>query len=238
MLLPGFVAAASGYVLFVGLGDWAGIDSFPLSVPGLPAYDGTHLLDLGLAVVIGVVTAVVVVAVHRMATALLAQGQRRFPLPVLLLGGGLCVGLLAQTADLLGANPADVLFSGQASLPAVVASTSVGTLLVLLVAKAVAYAVSLACGFRGGLIFPAVFLGVGIAQFATIAYDVSPTFVVAAGAAAGFAACTRLLLVPIVMAALLIGSDGLDAVPAAVFATAAAWLVATALAKRQGGVGA
>jgi hypothetical protein len=35
MLLPGLVAAAVGYVLFVGLGSWGGLDTAPLAVPGL-----------------------------------------------------------------------------------------------------------------------------------------------------------------------------------------------------------
>jgi len=43
-------------------------------------------------------------------------------MPVLLLGGGLAVGVLAELADVLGANSQDVLFSGQASVPALVAT--------------------------------------------------------------------------------------------------------------------
>jgi hypothetical protein len=35
-LLPGLVAAAIGYVMFVGLGSWGGLNATPLAVPGLP----------------------------------------------------------------------------------------------------------------------------------------------------------------------------------------------------------
>src|SRR4051794_20879957 len=66
-LLPGLVAAAIGYVLFVGLGDWGGLNATALAVPGLPEYSGTHLLDLGLAPVIGVLAAVLIAAVRRLA---------------------------------------------------------------------------------------------------------------------------------------------------------------------------
>jgi H+/Cl- antiporter ClcA len=98
VLLPGFVAAAIGYVLFVGLGDWSGLSSQSLVVPNLPAYNGTHVLDLVVAVVVGLVAAVIVAAVRRSATNLAAEGPRRLGLPVLLVGGGLAVGLTAQTA--------------------------------------------------------------------------------------------------------------------------------------------
>ena len=35
-LLPGFVAAATGYVIFVGFGDWEGLNTPGLVVPNLP----------------------------------------------------------------------------------------------------------------------------------------------------------------------------------------------------------
>jgi H+/Cl- antiporter ClcA len=56
-LLPGFAAAAVGYLIFVGLGDRGGLDAPGLAVPDLPAYEGTHLVDLALAVIVGVAAA-------------------------------------------------------------------------------------------------------------------------------------------------------------------------------------
>jgi H+/Cl- antiporter ClcA len=126
-----------------------------------------------------------------------------------------------------------VLFSGQASIPALIAESSAGVLLVLVVAKAVAYAISLASGFRGGPIFPALFLGIGVATFAVVWFDVSPTLAVAAGAAAGMAAQTRMLLTSMLFAELLVGLRGVDTIPAAVLAAAAAWMAATALARAR-----
>ena len=38
ILLPGLVAAACGYLIFIGLGDWAGIEATKLHVPNLPDY--------------------------------------------------------------------------------------------------------------------------------------------------------------------------------------------------------
>ena len=229
-LLPGLVAAAVGYLLFVGLGDWGGLDAVALQVPGLPVYEGTHLLDLVVAVVVGVLTALLVLAIRRAAARLEGLGPR-WGMPALLLGGALAVGVLAQLADVLGGNSQDVLFSGQASVPAVVAEDSAGVLLVVLAAKAMAYAICLGCGFRGGPVFPAIVLGIGLATFAVIAFDVSPTLAVAVGAGAGTAAGTGLLISPLLFAALLVGTDGLDAIPAAVLAVAAAWLTARALTR-------
>jgi len=233
-LLPGFVAAAVGYLIFVGLGDWGGLNAPGLVVPDLPLYEGTHLLDLLVAIAVGVATAVVVVAINRAATRLEGEGGGRLGMVAFLIAGGFAVGLIALVADGLGTDSQDVLFSGQASIPALIAETSTGVVLLLIVAKALAYAVSLACGFRGGPIFPAIFLGIGLATLPVVWFDVSPTLAIAVGAAAGTAAQTRLLLSSMLLATLLVGSQGLDAVPAAVLAAAAAWIARTALDQRHG----
>jgi H+/Cl- antiporter ClcA len=228
-LLPGLVAAAVGYLLFVGLGDWGGVNTTALAVPGLPVYHGTHLFDLLVAVVVGVLAAVVVTAVRRAGGTLEGLGAAPRRMPLVLLAGGLAVGVLAMLADALGADSQDVLFSGQAGVPHIVAEDSAGIVLVVLAAKALAYGVSLGCGFRGGPIFPAIFLGVALAMLPVIAFDVSPTLAVAVGAGGGMAAGTKLLFSPLLLAGLLAGRPGLDAIPAAVLAIAAAWLTVAAL---------
>ena len=229
VLLPGFVAAAVGYVIIIGFGDWGGLEVPGIAVPSLPPYEGTHVTDLLLAVVVGVVAAIVVVVVRILATRVAGDGRERLGMPALLVTGGLAVGVLAVLADALGASSQDVLFSGQSSVPTLVAEDSTSIVFVLLAAKALAFAVCLGCGFRGGFIFPAIFLGIGLATLAVIWFDISPTWAIAAGAAAGMAAMSRLLLSSILFAALLTGTAGLDAVPAAVLAAAAAWITATAL---------
>ena len=227
VLLPGLVAAGIGYLVFVGFGDWGGLEAPGLVVSDLPLYDGVHLLDLVVAVVIGVVGALVVLVARR-AGERVHELDGALGLPALLLGGGLAVGLLAELGGQLGADPLDILFSGQASLNAVT-SSSTKIVLVLLVAKLLAYAVSLGCGFRGGPVFPAIFLGVALASLTVVVFDVSPTLAIAVGAAAGTAAQTRLLITPVLLAAVLVGTQGTDAVPAAVLASAAAWLTMAAI---------
>ena len=234
VLLPGFVAAAVGYLVFLGVGPYTGAPAPGLQVPDLPAYVGTSVPDLIIAIVVGVVTAALIVAINGAAKRVAAlqdgrQGDRGVGLVAALLLGGLAVGALAQLATVFGVAPDDVLFSGQASIPALVSESSLSALVVLVIAKAAAYVVSLATGFRGGPIFPAVFLGVGVAAFAVELFGTSPTFAIAIGCAAGMAAQTRLVVTSMLFAALLVGSGGFDAIAGAVFATVASWLTVQAL---------
>src|SRR6187401_2260637 len=228
VLLPGFVAAGVGYLVFVGFGNWGGLGAPGLVVSDLPLYDGVHLLDLVVAVVIGVLGALVVLVARRGGERVEGVGGR-LGLPALLLGGGLAVGLLAELGGRLGADPMDILFSGQTSLNAVTSAGSTKIVLILLVGKLLAYVVSLGCGFRGGPVFPAIFLGVALASLTVVVFDVSPTLAVAVGTAAGAAAQTRLLITPVLLAAVLVGTQGTDAIPAAVLASAAAWLTMAAI---------
>jgi H+/Cl- antiporter ClcA len=236
MLLPGLVAAAVGYVLFVGLGDWGGLSTTGLAVPGLPAYQGTYVVDLLLAIVVGVATSLLMEPVRMAAKRVftIAPDIRSPRALWVLLAGGVAVGLLAETARLLGADSQDVLFSGQSAVPDVVAEQSATVVLVLLVTKAVGYAICLGCGFRGGPVFPAIFLGIALATFAVIGLDRSPTWAVAVGAAAGMTAGTGLIFSAMLFAMLLVGGIGLDALPAAVLASVAAWIVKTSLERKAG----
>ena len=114
----------------------------------------------GWALAIGLVAPFIGRGISILAIAIRARVEPRMVLlmPVLgLLIGGLAIGF-SEATD----HPAsDVLFSGQDQLPDVVsnaASWSVGALLLLMLCKALAYAISLST-FRGGPVFPAMFIG-------------------------------------------------------------------------------
>lgn len=225
-LLPGLVAAAVGYVLIIGLGSWGGLDTAGLSVGDLPTYTGTHLLDLVLAIVVGVLAAATISPVRALAIRVdqrIPHGNRRAML-VGLLAGGAAVGVIAWVATELGGVSNEVLFSGQAAVPEIITEGSVGILLIVLAAKALGYAISLGCGFRGGPVFPAIFIGVTIATLCVALFDLSPTWAVAVGAAAGMTSGTGLVFSSLLFSLLLVGTEGLDALPAAVLAAVAAWL--------------
>jgi len=226
-MLPGLVAAAIGYVLFVGFGSWGGLNEAGLSVPNLPVYDGVRPGDLVLAVVVGVLIALLMPAVRRLATFVQAAAVRRRAL--VLLAGGAAVGVLAELSRLLGANSQDVLFSGQSSVPTIVAESSAKVVLITLLAKAIGYGICLGCGLRGGPVFPAIFLGIAIASFAVIWFNASPTWAIAVGAAAGMTAGTNLIVSGLLFSELLVGINGVNTIPATVLAGSAAWLTARAL---------
>ena len=230
-LLPGLVASAVGYLIFIGLGDWGGVSSAGLTVPSLPDYHGTSLRDLVVALLVGVVAAVVVTAAKQFGATIMARTQRLGVVVPLLLGG-LILGALALGVRALGGDSQDELFSGQASLPVLAAETSVGALVILLAAKAIGFAVSVGAGFRGGPVFPPMFLGVAVAMIPAVLLGMSPTLALAVGAAAGMAAAVRLLFSPVLFAILLVGDAGQDTVSAAVLASVAAWLTTIALQRK------
>jgi H+/Cl- antiporter ClcA len=102
----------------------------------------------------------------------------------------------------------------------------------ILVTKAVAYAVCLGAGFRGGPVFPSIFIGTAAALLIGLPFGMSTTAVLAIGAACGMAAFTRLIFSSLVFVLLLEGTVGLAAIPAAVLAASAAWLVGKTLDSR------
>lgn len=228
-LLPGFVAAGTGALVFTGVAGWSGLHQTNLSIPSLPQYESLRLTDLAWCLLMAVVVAALVVALRHLAHGLAAQSV--LGPSGLLIAAGLVVGALAVAFRAAADRPVDlVLFSGQAELPAVIAEGSAGVLFLLVVVKGLAYALSLGAGFRGGPVFPAIAIGVAAAM---VAADVLPglhtTPAVAAGIAAGTTAVLRIPFTAVLLVSLLMGPSALDVAPIAVLAAAMAWLVATVL---------
>jgi H+/Cl- antiporter ClcA len=226
-MLPALASSAVSYLLITGLGTWSGLPIAGLVMGDLPTYNAVLLADMPAAVVVGVVMAVLALGMRRLAGALAGSEARIGRLP-LLLGSGFAIVLLAWAAGLAGANPLDVLFSGQTSITPLLQASG-GTLVALALAKALAYVVSLGGGFRGGAIFPAVFIGVAVADVGVIAFGMSPTVAIAIGTAASTAAMTRLLVSSVLFAGLLVGRAGLETIPVATIAAVAAWLTSAGL---------
>jgi H+/Cl- antiporter ClcA len=228
-LLPGFVAAGTGAVVFTGVAGWSGLHQTNLALPSLPAYESLRLTDLAWCLLMAVVVSMLVVALRHLAHGIAAQSILG---PAgLLVVAGLVVGSLAVVFRASADRPVDlVLFSGQAELPDIVAEGSAGVLILLVVTKGLAYALSLGAGFRGGPVFPAIALGVATAM---VAADLLPglhtTPAVAAGIAAGTTAVLKVPFTAVLLVSLLVGASAFDVAPIAVLAAATAWLVATAL---------
>jgi chloride channel protein, CIC family len=228
-LLPGFVAAGTGAVVFTGVAGWDGLHQTNLALPSLPAYETLRLTDLAWCLLMAAVIAIVIVGIRHLAHGISAQST--LSPTALLVVAGLAVGALAVTFRATADRPIDlVLFSGQAELPDVVAEGSAWVLVLLVAAKGLAYALSLGAGFRGGPVFPAIAIGVAAGMFAA---DVLPgldtTPAVATGIAAGTTAVLRVPFTAVLLVSLLMGASAFDVAPIAVLAAAVAWLVATVL---------
>lgn len=228
-LMPGFVAAGTGALVFTGVASWQGLHQQSLSLPSLPPYESVRISDLVWCLPVAAVIAAVVVALRHLAHRVAARSTRA-PAAVLV-AAGVGVGALAVIFRATADRPVDlVLFSGQTELPAVVAEGSAGVLLLLVIAKGLAYALSLGAGFRGGPVFPAITLGVATAMVASnffASFHTTPA--VAIGIAAGTTVVLRVPFTAVLLATLLMGSSAFDVAPIAVLAAAVAWLIATAL---------
>jgi H+/Cl- antiporter ClcA len=228
-LLPGFVAAGTGAIVFTGVAGWSGLHQVNLSLPSLPQYESLRLTDLAWCLLMAVVVSVLIVAIRHLAHGVAAQSV--VGPAALLVVAGLAVGALAVVFRATADRPVDlVLFSGQNELPAVIAEGSAGVLVLLVVAKGLAYALSLGAGFRGGPVFPAIALGVAAAMAAAnVLPGLHTTPAVAAGIAAGTTAALRVPFTAVLLVSLLMGPSAFDVAPIAVLAAAVGWLVAFAL---------
>ncbi len=231
VLVPGLLAAGVGSLIFIGLGHWTGLGTFSLAIPDLPRLGTLTADEFGWALVIGVAAAVLGSAIRWLALVLRPHVQRRILLATPIAGlavAGLAIGYAAGT----GKGFSDVLFSGQNALgPLLVhsASYTVGALLLLLACKGAAYAVSLS-GFRGGPVFPAMFAG----AVGGVALSHLPGLPPVAGAAMGIGAmCAVMLRLPmtsVLLATVLLTSDGLAVMPVVIVAVVVAYVASARLA--------
>jgi H+/Cl- antiporter ClcA len=231
VLVPGLLAAGIGSLIFLGLDAWTGLGTFSLAIPDLPAAGQLSLAEFGWAVGIGLAAACLGTAIRALALFLRPHVERRLLLvmPVL----GLVIALLAIAyAAITGKSSSDVLFSGQTALPHLIAGGagySVGALALLLACKGLAYGVSLS-GFRGGPVFPAIFLGAagGLALSHLPGLPLAPA--VGMGIGAMSAVMLRLPLTSVLLATLLLLSDGLAIMPLVIVAVVVAYVVSARLA--------
>lgn len=215
-LLPVMVAMGFGYMIQVGVGDWNGVGQSQLQVPGLPAYETLQGIDLLMALVVGLVSALFAVLAVEAGTRY--QARVRNPLVGLLVAAGIIAAAAVAARAITGESVDLVLFSGQSAIGSALSVTSVAALLVIAVAKTIGYTVSLGGGFRGGMVFPAVFLGVVVATGASLLVTSSNlSALAAAGIAAAVSGVLRLPFTGVLLALLLCASAGLAVTTPAIF---------------------
>lgn len=228
--LPGLLASGVGALVFVGLDSWTGLGTFSLALTSVPPATDPTVATMLWALPIGVACAVLGWLIRWIGLSLrpVVHVNRVLVTTVL----GLAIGSTAMVYQLVsGHSCTQVLFSGQDALPELVAdatSYSTGVLVLLAACKTLAYGLSLSA-FRGGPVFPAMFIGavLGVAASELPGMTLAPAIGVGIGAMC--AAMLRLPLTSTLLATLLLGSDGVSVTPQVVVAVAAAFLATTTL---------
>ncbi|MEU0355437.1 ion channel protein [Streptomyces cyaneofuscatus] len=198
--------------------------SFDLS---LPAYSGPHWGDLLSALLIASAGALLgMVVVYAFPVAHRAFRALRYPV-LTLTAGGLVLGLLGALGGHL------TLFKGLEEVKEITADPdgwSAGEFAVMAVVKAAALVVAATCGFRGGRIFPAVFVGVALGLCAHALVDaVPPTLAVSCAVLGVLLAVSRQGWLSLFTAAVLAGDASV--LPMLCAATLPAWLLVTGRAQ-------
>jgi H+/Cl- antiporter ClcA len=228
VLVPGLLCSGVGFLVAVGINSWTGIGKVSLKLSDVPSYAHPEGAAFLWAIGFGVGAAVLGSGIRRLG--LLVRSYVEGRLLILTPAAGLVVAALAMLyTQLTGKADSDVLFSGEESLPTLVRDAdtyTVGTLVLLIVCKGLAYGISLG-SFRGGPVFPSIFIG----GAAGILFSHLPGLPVTAGIAMGMGAMTAVMLrmpmTAVLLASLLLGSDGIVAMPLVIVAVVVAF-VATA----------
>ncbi len=231
VLVPGLLASGIGSLIFVGLDAWTGLGTFSLAIPGLPHFGAPTLAEFGWAIVVGLAAPAVGLSIRWLGR--WVQGYvRRRRLLLTPLAGLVVGGLAIAYAEGTGKQSSDVLFSGQSSIGPLIthsASFSVGALLLLLACKGLAYGVSLG-SFRGGPVFPAMFIGTA----GGMALSHLPGLPLVAGVAMGIGAMSVVMLTlpltSVLLASVLLFSDGVAVMPLVIVAVVVAYVAAARFA--------
>ena len=228
--LPGLLASGIGALVFVGMNAWTGLGTFSLALPTVPPGLAPTIASLLWAVPVGILGAVLGWAVRWVGLSVRPHVHRnRVRVTVVL---GVLIGLCATAFQVTTGHPfTEVLFSGQDALPELVADAagySLGVLLLLVLFKGIAYGLSLSA-FRGGPVFPAMFIGAALG----IAVSGLPGMELAAAIGTGIGAmCCAMLRLPltsVLLATLLMGSDGLIITPQVIVAVVVSFVVTAVL---------
>ncbi|MGW2178535.1 ion channel protein [Streptomyces sp. NPDC001732] len=200
--------------------------SFDLS---LPPYTRPHWGDLLSAAVIALAGAALgLLAVYAFPYVHRAFRALRHPVLALALGG-LLLGLLGALGGHL------TLFKGLDEVKTLTATPegwSAGEFAAMAVVKTAALLIAATCGFRGGRIFPAVFVGVALGLCAHALVDrVPPALAVTCGVLGVLLAITRQGWLSLFTAAVLVGDSAV--LPILCVASLPAWLLVTGRPQMQ-----
>ncbi|MCB0966400.1 MAG: chloride channel protein [Ilumatobacter sp.] len=161
VLLPSLIGAGIGSIVYLGLGDLTGLSVdayalYPLELADMGDLTAAQIVwTIPLAVVVAAAVFVVVTVGRRIAR--IVAPRQLVWLPVV----GIGVAVLAILFTRTGETSYTVLFSGSKALAPIVErgpALPLATLAWLVVLKGAAWSLSMGA-FRGGAVFPAIFLG-------------------------------------------------------------------------------
>ncbi len=230
VLVPGLLAAGVGSLIFVGLDHLTGLGTFSLAIPGLPHVGAPTVAGFLWALAIGLIAVPLGTGIRWLGLFLRPHVERRILLLTPAVGLAIA-GLAIMFAAATGKASSEVLFSGQSALGPLIsnsASYTVGAQLLLIACKSLAYGVSLS-SFRGGPTFPALFIGAA----GGIALSHLPGLPLIDGVAMGVGAMSvvmlRLPLTSVLLASLLLASDGVAVMPLVIVAVVVAYVASARL---------
>lgn len=217
LLIPALVGLAASYLVQIGAWVLPGVGAHSLSVPNVPSYAHIELGDFSVAALVAIVATVLAVLVRVAAERFDSFSASRRTTSIVLASLGV-LALAAIGMGGFGLAPELVLFSGNAGMGTILAETSVVAVLVALLVKSGMMLFSLGGQFRGGAIFPATFLGVGVGVLMHLLLpETALAAAVTTGIATSAAVFTKLPATSSLLAVLLISTAGITIAPFAIF---------------------
>ena len=225
VLLPGLLAAGIGSLVSIGIGSLSGLSSsdYSLGALQLAAFDQPTVPELAWTIPLAMLVAVGAQLVLALGRATKRAAENR-PVPVAVAAGVLIACFACLFGLTTNESPVAVLLSGQEALPDLAANPdayAIGTLLLLLLFKGLAYGLSLG-SFRGGPTFPALFLGAAAGIIAAELPGMSTTPAIAVCMAAATVAVLGLPLASCLVVILLTAQSGPGAMALVVVAVVVA----------------
>lgn len=231
VMVPGLLAAGTGALIFVGLDGITGLGTYSLGIPDIPAFGTIRVSQFLWAIAIGLGAALLGAVIKRGAKFLdpIVGSRRLLYTPFV----GLAVALAAILFDVLtDRGTSAVLFSGQDALPSLIhdaSSWTAGALVALVACKSLAYGLSLS-SFRGGPIFPSMFIGASAGMALSHVGGLPMIAGVAMGIGAMAVSMLGLPLTSVLLASVFLQSDAAQLMPLIIVAVAVAYVASARLA--------
>ena len=231
VLIPGLLAAGVGSLVFIGLDAWTGLGTFSLAIPGLPHVGSPTAAEFGWALVVGVLAVPIGSAIRWLGLFLRPYSERRILLITPLIGLGVAGPghrVRGRDREGLAARCCSPGSPSWARSSRIAPATPSGRCCCSWPARGSPTAISLS-SFRGGPTFPALFIGAA----GGVALSHLPGLPLVTGVAIGIGAMSvvmlRLPLTSVLLASLLLGSDGLAVMPLVIVAVVVAYVLSARL---------